>query len=1064
VRTLRHAAELLAAAQSIDTLLPIAAELSFDSTSLPLDGDTRTALGIPDEAGETRLVRGPGALRALLVSTGSTEPLRALFTRLASALASRAGAVLWLLLGTSAGGEVGIACWTKSGRAPRVVALVARRDHVVGSDAESLAALAASAGDDDLLTHARWCELLGREALSRRFYRTLEQCVGGLGSSLPHVPPDDRGALALLAASRLLFLAFLETKGWLDGDRAFLARQFDACMARGGGFHERVLLPLWFGTLNTPIRKRARAARAFGAIPFLNGGLFGKTALERRHTGARLSDESLGSFLGEVLGAHRFTAREEHERWSEAAIDPEMLGRAFESLMASRERRTSGAFYTPQVLVAHVVEAALASRLGLSGLPDAIVERALRGDTLAPPEAAALRSGLASLTVLDPACGSGAFLVHLLERIAELHRLAGDARPIAEVRRDVLARDIHGVDVNPTAVWLCELRLWLSVVIESDERRMSAVPPLPNLDCNVRVGDALAGDAFSGPPALVGPPASLAALRLRYARATGPRKATLRRALEREERRRSVAALDRQIVALRAERHERVLALRSVDLFGARGGTTTLRRGDSLALRRRTAALRRERERIASGGALPFAFASHFGHVHARGGFGLVVGNPPWVRLHNIPGATRASLRERYGVYREAAWTAGAERAGAGSGFGAQVDLAALFVERSLALAAQSGVVALLVPAKLWRSLAGGGTRALLARGARLLRLEDWSEAPCAFDAAVYPSVLVAASAPPMPEEPMHASVRRRALEFAWRADSASLRFDQSDAASPWLLEPPEVRAAFDRVVARGHPLGDCRLGRPTLGVKCGCNEAFVADVVERNGEEVMVTQGERRGAVERALVRPLVRGEAIEPWRLRRTSSAIVWTHDTTGAPLDVLPRGAARWLAPWRHRLAARSDLRGSRAWWSLFRTEAADCARARVVWCDFGRAPRAAVLPAGDPTVPLNSCYVLPCNDPDDALAITALLNSPLAAAWLGAIAEPARGGWHRYLAWTVALLPLPHDWPRARALLAPLAERAILDDAPSTPALLDAVCGAYRLKAAEVAPLLAWSHRA
>ena len=76
----------------------------------------------------------------------------------------------------------------------------------------------------------------------------------------------------------------------------------------------------------------------------------------------------------------------------------------------------------------------------------------------------------------------------------------------------MLARVIHGVDVNPTAVWLCELRLWLSVVIESDERRMSAVPPLPNLDCNVRVGDALAGDAFSSPPSLVGPPAALAAV------------------------------------------------------------------------------------------------------------------------------------------------------------------------------------------------------------------------------------------------------------------------------------------------------------------------------------------------------------------------------------------------------------------------------------------------------------------------------------------------------------------------------------------------------------------------
>ena len=441
----------------------------------------------------------------------------------------------------------------------------------------------------------------------------------------------------------------------------------------------------------------------------------------------------------------------------------------------------------------------------------------------------------------------------------------------------------------------------------------------------------------------------------------------------------------------------------------------------------------------------------------------MVVGNPPWVRLHNIPATARASLRDRYRVFRDAAWEAGAERAGAGSGFGAQVDLAALFVERSLALSATRGVIALLVPAKLWRSLAGGGTRALLSRDARLLRLEDWSEAPCAFDAAVYPSVLLAENAEPKLEDEMHAAIRRRSLDVVWRAHPVSMRFDRDDPASPWLLLPPAVRVAFDRLVARGHPLGDCGIGRPTLGVKCGCNEAFVIDVVQQSGDEVTVARDERRGAIERALVRPLVRGESIVPWRLRPTSSAIVWTHDASGAVLGTLPRGAARWLAPWRTKLSERSDLRGARAWWSLFRTEAADCRRARVVWGDFGRAPRAAVLPAGDSTVPLNSCYVLACDNADDALAIAALLNSALAAAWLGAIAEPARGGWHRYLAWTIALLPLPHDWPRARSILAPIAERAILGDAPSALALLDAVCGAYRLKPADVAPLLAWAHR-
>ena len=187
------------------------------------------------------------------------------------------------------------------------------------------------------------------------------------------------------------------------------------------------------------------------------------------------------------------------------------------------------------------------------------------------------------------------------------------------------------------------------------------------------------------------------------------------------------------------------------------------------------------------------------------------------------------------------------------------------------------------------------------------------------------------------------------------------------------------------------------------------------------------------------------------------------MWTHAPTGLPLPALPPAAVRWLAPWRRRLTARADLRGTRAWWSLFRTEGATASSPRVVWSDFGRSPRAAVIAAGDPTVPLNSCYVLACPDLDDALALAALLNSRLAAAWLNAIAEPARGGWHRYLGWTMSLLPLPSDWARARSILAPLAERAACDSAPTDAELLDAVCRAYRLKRVDVAPLLAWEHR-
>ena len=1073
MRTLRQAAALLARATTIDGLFTLANALGFDGAAMALDADTLANLGIPDSAADVRLMRGSGALRALLVTSPPDIPLRSLLSQVATSLSRRTSHVLWTVIACSAGGDdAAITCWTGGQRPPRLAALLVQPSQVVASDAETLCALEAASAGDDLLVHTRWCELLGRAALSRRFYRTLEQRIAALASSLPRMPDPDRAELALLCASRLLFLSFLQAKGWLDGDRAFLATRFDACMASGGGFHQRVLQPLFFGTLNTPHRKRAAAARAFGAVPFLNGGLFGRTALERRHAGARFSDEAIGELFAQLLGAYRFTAREEQAQWSEVAIDPEMLGRAFESLMATRERRVSGAFYTPQPLVAQVVDHALVAALQSPELSASCVESALRDEPLPGDTPRFLRERLRSLTVLDPACGSGAFLVYLLERLTQLHVTAGDTRGVAAIRREVLTRAIHGVDINPTAVWLCELRLWLSVVIESDETRVSAVPPLPNLDCNVRVGDTLAGEAFDEPPALVGPPTVLARLRERYVRASGARKAMLRRALSREETRRALATIDFQLLRIASQRRERLLARRSPNLFGERdqdaSGTAQARR----ELRERAAALRRERRRLADGGALPFSFTSHFAHVHAAGGFGLVAGNPPWVRPHNIPPAARDALRARYRVFSDAAWEPVSNGA-RGGGFAAQVDLAALFVERSIALTADGGAMALLLPAKLWRSLSGGGLRRLGA-GRPIVRCnEDWSSAPCAFEAAVYPSVLIAtrssprtavaaprATATSVPDAAY--AVRRRTLNLEWRAEPRTALLDADDPASAWLVLPNEVRAAFDLLRERGHPLAAGRLGRALLGVKCGCNDAFLVN--DTGGDRVLAVvecQG-RHGTLERELLRPLLRGESLQPWRVPPSSRAIVWTHSDAGSPLGTLPPAAARWLAPWRRRLRARSDFRNGGSWWMLFRTESADCARSRVVWNDFGRVPRAAILPAGDPTVPLNSCYVLPCDDPVDALALAALLNSALAAAFLNAIAEPARGGWHRYLAWTVELLPVPREWSRARRILAPLAERALLGQPPTDSELLEAACRAYRLTHEDVAPLVAWCH--
>src|SRR5206468_7974146 len=109
---------------------------------------------------------------------------------------------------------------------------------------------------------------------------------------------------------------------------------------------------------------------------FLNGGLFSRTLIERHHRGLSFSDDSYGGLIYDLFGQYRFTAREETSSWSETAVDPEMLGKAFESLMAARERSKTGAFFTPFSLVDRVTYAGLETVLG----PHAVA--ALKGERL----------------------------------------------------------------------------------------------------------------------------------------------------------------------------------------------------------------------------------------------------------------------------------------------------------------------------------------------------------------------------------------------------------------------------------------------------------------------------------------------------------------------------------------------------------------------------------------------------------------------------------------------------------------------------------------------------------
>ena len=1046
MQTLERATALLRDAGSPEGLDDLLRQLGFKGQLLPLDAVAKDALGLPGSLRTARIVQGVGSIRGLALDFQSNADLRQSLTAVASALARHSPQLLWIVIATrEPAREVAIVCWSSAGSRTRIVSLLSDRDRLFESDAETLCALSSATGDSDLLTYSRWLDILGREAITRRFFRTLEKTVAELADSAgKQVSRDESRELALLYVSRLIFLSFLETKGWLNGDFGFLSNGYSECIASGGSYQKKMLEPLFFGTLNTALRARSARARSFGRIPFLNGGLFSRSNLEKRRRSCVFSDESFGNAYGSLLSRYRFSAREDSAGWSEASIDPEMLGKAFEALMAVGERKSSGAFYTPQALVEEVTEEALRSALDVGGAGPVDVER------------------LRQIRVLDPACGSGAFLVHVLERIAFLRLDAGEHGSIAEIRRRVLTTSIFGVDLNPTAVWLCELRLWLAIVIESTGGDPMQVVPLPNLDRHIRVGDSLSGGAFDDALRQTSG-RELASLRSRYMRASGPRKRTLAKAMDRAERNAAIGVLRREATRLTATRKELLVALRAQDLFGDRHPPGRDARLRLLTVRTQIRNTARHERHLRNGAALPFSFAAHFSDVAVGGGFDLIIGNPPWVRLHQIAESSRDKLRSDFAVYRNAAWESGAAVAGAGRGFSAQVDMSTLFVERSCELLRPGGTMALLLPSKLWRSLAGGGVRQLLLERTELVALEDLTESPSQFEAAVYPSLLVSRKRAPLPapaQPRFNATVRLPDRVIRWSARPESLRFDDTPG-SPWILLPPLARKAFDRIRSVGTPFANGAFGRPLLGVKTGYNGAYVVHVDEIEDGIASISAGERRGRIEREMLRPLVRGETLAAWRTTGRREYLVWPQCDNNFPRKELPPLARRWLLPFRDQLGGRSDLHGRMPWWTIFRTESARHERPRVIWADFGITPRAMVIEPGDPIVPLNSCYATSCKTLDDARGLAALLNGPLVSAWLNVVAEPAQGGYRRYLGWTVSLLPLPRDWGCARDHLAPLGARAMSGDVLSDDELLAAALRAYRLTRADIQPLLSWT---
>jgi len=856
--------------------------------------------------------------------------------------------------------------------------------------------------DTTALEHAlRVRDVLSTERVGARFFTAFRHLVEEAGGSGPVRDAADRRLRALLPLTRILFLYFVQAKGWLDGRPDFLRSRLDDALARRRHFHRSVLHPLFFGTLNRPPAARSRRAR-FGAVPYLNGGLFEPHPVEHALGPLVLSNAFWREAFDGVFERFRFCAREGDEV---DAIAPDMLGRVFEGVMETRERRRSGTFYTPEPLVRDLVTATIATAVADDLLSRDAARAALRGETTDCAARRALLERLARIRVLDPAVGSGAFLLGALEVLtAAWTGGRSTAARRSRIRRRILETHLFGVDINPIAVRLAELRLWLAIVADDPERDVARVRPLPNLNGIVRQGDTLLdplaaaralGLARVSRAAVTAVTAARAAVFAARGSARAPALASLRRA--------ELAAAG-DMVAEATERTTRALrelqtAARSSDLFGRRAGLGRDQRRQCALLRERLTELRAAARAVGHERLPFFSFEVHHPQAMAAGGFSVVVGNPPWVRAERLPRGMRGTLAGRFRWWR----------GGGARGFRHQPDLSVAFLERAFELAADGAAVGFLLPAKLASAGYAETARARLVRDTTITYLHRLPERDAAgFGASVYPLAFVGRKAAPPDAHRVQLAL----------GGGGGVRQDALRTPGPWLLIGDAQRQAIGALRRSGMLLAD--VAPPVVGVKTGADAVLLGTVLARDGDLCRIRLGKQDIELEASVLRPAVRGRDLAPYRAT-LERVLVWPYTDSGVPWRALPPRAARWIATQRTRLARRADYRDGPLW-TLFRVRAA-VGPHRVAWADVARTGTAVALDdAALDAIPLNTCYVSHAPDRESALAIAATLNSLWIRVLIHTFADEARGGYRRYNARVTGTVPIPRPGAARRRLAA------------------------------------------
>jgi len=821
---------------------------------------------------------------------------------------------------------------------------------------------------------------------------------------------------AVRLIGRYIFCWFLKEKGVIP--EALLSRK---TIVATKDYYKNILLTLFFETLNTKVLDREILPENFQKIPYLNGGLFDENEEDKLFKKLD-ADEWLAPFV-KVLEDYDFTVDESSSNYQHVAVDPEMLGRIFENLLASQneeteklanQRKAYGAFYTPREIVDYMVNESLKAYLQTSWEEHIIVEKtkllnnpepaadifgnkkpqqlaietkkyaikaeeqqrmekALTALFSAQPNADGLKkedknlllSLLSQIKILDPACGSGAFPMGVLQKLMELHEALGTVKSSYELKKDILSQNIYGVDIMPMAIEIARLRAWLSLVLEEDYKPADAkhnfgVKPLPNLDFKFVCANSLIDlglDAF-----------------IQESKGTlheGFTQKLVARLKELEEMRKHYFLPDVE--------HEQKEEVKKQYLIKRDAVVCGIEAYSDMKLKEIAAKIKDWD---------PFDDSKHstfFSPTWMFGidkGFDVVIGNPPYVQLQNNSGKLAILYaNEKYKTFA---------RTG---------DIYTLFYEKGFQLLHHKGILSFITSNKWMRTAYGEKLREYFIQKTNPLKLIDF-DAFQVFEATVNTNILISEKAS------FENKVSICALDKGFSIDNMNEYLRQHSytgdfSNNSWVVIDKMAKGIKEKVDNVGTILKDWDV-QINYGIKTGFNEAFIIDLATKDRLIVASPNSAK-------IIQPILLGRNLKRYFYQWENMWLINSHNGIKSkgisPIDVEKDYPAifEYLCQFKEQLEKRND-KGDH--WTNLRNCAyiEDFGKPKIAWGNLALEAQFCYVPAN---------FFINAPSPffsTENLYLLAILNSKLGDYYVKQLGVSRSGGYMEYKPMFIEKLPV------------------------------------------------------